>query len=92
MSSAEWIEEMPLVTGTSALVPLDNFGTIPFNNAWTIVNGIRKNIREAGGRSMNMINSAHQVLVTTSSLSLDGSSFSLTRTNAKSLSTMAILN
>ncbi|MEI8062165.1 MAG: G1 family glutamic endopeptidase [bacterium] len=92
MSSVEWIQESPLITGTNILVPLDNFGKLSFSNAWTINNGVRQNIQQVGARPMNMLNYAGQPLVNTSSLGADGSSFIITRTNAKSMPRLAVIS
>lgn len=83
MSSAEWIQEMPLSSGTNTLVPLDNFGTISFSNAWAIKDGVKLNIQQLGARSVNMLSYANQVLAATSALGADGASFKVARTNAE---------
>lgn len=80
-SSAEWIEEAP--SNGRGLLPLDNFGTIPFTAASTIKNGQTVNIAAAGGQPVTMINEAGQAVATTSALGSDGGSFTVTRTNAQ---------
>ncbi len=80
LSSAEWIEESPSA-GRRLLLPLDNFGSVPFSNATTTENGQTKTIAQANGQSITMEVVAGQALATTSALGTDGSSFTVTRTN-----------
>jgi hypothetical protein len=80
-SSAEWVEEAPAV-GRRMLVPLDNFGTVTFSGATTVEGGQQRTIAQAGGQSITMSNAAGQPVAQPSVLGTDGSSFSVTRTNA----------
>lgn len=82
-SSAEWIEESPSV-GRAAVLPLDNFGSVSFSNATTVVNGRQETIQQAGGQPITMNNSFGQVLAQPSTLGSDGESFSVSRTSAPS--------
>ncbi len=82
MSSAEWIQEAPLSSGTNSVVPLDDFGSVAFNNAWAIKDGVKVNIQQLGARAINMLSYANQVLAATSALGDGGSSFSVVRTSA----------
>lgn len=90
MSSVEWIQEMPLSTGTNVFVPLDNFGTIHFADTWAIVNGSKKTIGQLNGRRITMLDYSNQPLVTTSMLGLDGASFSVARTNIMSTPALTV--
>lgn len=80
-SSAEWIEESPAV-GRRLLLPLDNFGKVTFTNATTVENGQQRSIAQAGGQAITMYNAAEQPLAQPSALSANGTSFTVTRTNA----------
>jgi hypothetical protein len=81
-SSAEWIEEAPS-NGVSVL-PLDNFGTIQFNNGSTIQNSTRASILASSAHAVTMVNNAGQALSTPSALGNDGASFSITRSSVVS--------
>jgi hypothetical protein len=82
LSSAEWIEEMP-VQGRF-YVPLDNFGSVQFNDLSTIRDGVELSPSRANAVSMVMINYLDQVLAQPSQLGSDGSSFTITRTASES--------
>lgn len=77
-SSAEWIEEMPSWTG-GPVIPLDNFGTVQFQNAFSTKNGISGNLTVNGAQAMTMLNSLSQVLAAPSAIGNDQTSFSVTR-------------
>ncbi|MCL4560134.1 MAG: G1 family endopeptidase [Chloroflexi bacterium] len=79
LSSADWIEESP-VAGRRLLLPLDNFGTVTFSNASTVVNGKANTIAQAGGKAITMVTGG-VALSEPSVLSTKGNSFSVTRTN-----------
>jgi hypothetical protein len=79
-SSAEWVEEAPS-SGRGNLLPLDNFGTIPFSNGSTVRDGQSISIAGANARAITMIGDANQALAVPSSLSDDGSSFTVARTD-----------
>lgn len=82
-SSAEWVEEAPAV-GFHTTLPLDNFGSINFKSATTVVNGRQETVQQAGGQAITMDNNDGQVLVQPSALGSDGASFTVTRTSAPS--------
>ncbi len=82
MSSAEWIQEMPLNSATRTFVPLDNFGTINFKNSWAIKNNAIVNIQQVGASPITMLSYSNEVLASTSGLGADGGSFSVARTTA----------
>lgn len=80
LSSAEWIEEMP-VMGRS-FIPLDNFGTVQFSGLSTVRDGVELNLAQANAVSMVMVNNLDQVLAQPSALGSDGASFTITRTSS----------
>lgn len=88
-SSAEWIEEAPAnVSGNATtIVPLDNFGTVPFTGATAVENGQTVNLSQSNAQAITMANSADQALAIPSVVGSDGSSFSVTRTSAPATAT-----
>jgi hypothetical protein len=80
LSSAEWIEEMPVEIG--GLIGLDDFGTIDFSNGYAIKNGSVATIATSGSKALTMTNSSGAVIATPSALGTDGASFSVSRTDA----------
>lgn len=84
LSSAEWVEEAP--AGGRRVLPLDNFGTVQFTNGSAVENGKKVTIAQAGAKPITMINQAGQPLAQPSTLSSDGSSFSVKRTADSSTS------
>ncbi len=78
LSSAEWIEEMP-VLGRS-FIPLDNFGSVQFSALSTIKDGSLLTPAQASAQPIVMVNSLNQVLAQPSALGSDGASFTVTRT------------
>ncbi len=87
LSSAEWIEEMP-VQGRS-FIPLDNFGSVQFSGLSTVKNGVELTPTQANAVSMEMANNLGQVVAQPSAMGSDGASFSVTRTTA-SVSTQSV--
>jgi hypothetical protein len=79
-SSAEWVEEAPSA-GRGGVLPLDNFGTIPFSNGSTVKNGQTVNIADSGAKPITMINNSNQALAVPSDLGGDGASFTVARTD-----------
>lgn len=77
-SSAEWIVEAPVATdGTSsALVPLDDFGSVGFTGAFAIRDGARETAGAAGATALTMARGP-LALATPSALATD--SFSVSR-------------
>ena len=84
-SSAEWIEEAPS-TGRSVL-PLTDFGVVTFSDGAAVKNGRTTTIGGAGAAPITMINGVRQPIAQPSTLAADGSSFSVTRTQAPSTAT-----
>jgi len=82
LSSAEWIEEMP-VLGRS-FIPLDNFGSVQFSNLSTVKDGTSLTSAQANAQSIVMVNSNRQALAQPSALGSDGASFTITRTASTS--------
>ncbi len=78
LSSAEWIEEMP-VLGRS-FIPLDNFGSVQFSALSTVKDGTALTPAQANAHSIVMVNHSGQVLAQPSALGSDGASFNVTRT------------
>lgn len=75
--SAEWIMEAPWSGG---VLPLSNFGTIPFSNATATINGHTGSISDSLWQNdpITMTDSSANPKATPSSLSSGGSSFSVT--------------
>jgi len=81
LSSAEWIEEMPL--NGNSFVPLDNFGTVSFMNGTAVENGNAVTIASSDAAPLTMVTQGQGggagTLATPSALGADGESFSVTR-------------
>lgn len=75
--SAEWIMEAPWSGG---VLPLANFGTINFGGSQATLNGVTGTINNSSWQNdkITMVNSSGSPKATPSSLSSDGSSFSVT--------------
>lgn len=82
LSSAEWIEEMPVRGRT--FIPLDNFGSVQFSALSTVKDGTALTPAQANAQSIVMVNSLDQALAQTSALGSDGASFTVTRTSSTS--------
>jgi len=78
LSSAEWIEEMP-VLGRS-FIPLDNFGSVQFSALSTVKDGTALTPAQANAQSIVMVNYSGQALAQSSALGSDGAGFTVTRT------------
>jgi hypothetical protein len=78
LSSAEWIEEMPM-SGNS-LLPLDNFKSINFSGSSAIKGGVRETLSQTGATAINMLNNLNQTLAAPSAIGSDGQSFTVTET------------
>jgi Peptidase A4 family len=79
-SSAEWIEEAP--AAGNGIVPLDNFGSVPFSGATAEANGQRIDLSQAQAQPVTMLNATGQPLAVPSTIGSDGTSFSVSRTTA----------
>jgi len=76
-SSAEWIEEAP--SNGQTQVPLDDFGSVTFTDASTIINGQSVNLSQSGAKPVIMLDSEDQILAAASAISSNGSSFTVAR-------------
>jgi hypothetical protein len=81
-SSAEWVQEAPSVG--RGLVALDQFGTLQFTGGSAVRDGKSMSLAALGARAITMINGSGQALAQPSALASDGSSFTVTRTDASS--------
>jgi hypothetical protein len=81
-SSAEWVQEAPSVG--RGLVPLDHFGTLQFTAASAVRDGKTMSLSALGARAITMINQQGQAVAQPSTIAGDGSSFTVTRTDATS--------
>ena len=79
-SSAEWVEEAPS-SGRGALLPLDNFGSIQFSSGSAVKDGQTVTVAGANARAITMLGDTNQALAVPSSLSDDGTGFTVARTD-----------
>ncbi len=80
-SSAEWVQEAPSIGGST--VPLDRFGAVHFTGATAVREGKTLGLSALGAEAITMINGARQPLATPSVIGADGTSFTVTRTDAQ---------
>jgi hypothetical protein len=78
LSSAEWIEEAPSAARGRQL-PLDNFGSISFSQGSAMKNGQAVTIAASGAQPITMVSRANRQSAHPSTLSADGSSFTVTQ-------------
>jgi hypothetical protein len=83
-SSAEWVQEAP--SAGRGMIPLDDFGTLRFSGASAVRDGQSLALKALNPQAITMINGARQPLAQPSVIGVDGSSFSVTRTQAQSTS------
>lgn len=81
-SSAEWVQEAPSIG--RGLIPLDLFGTVQFSGASAVRDGQAMSPAALGAKAITMINGQGQALAQPSTIASDGSSFTITRTDATS--------
>ncbi|HYV22850.1 MAG TPA: G1 family glutamic endopeptidase [Candidatus Bathyarchaeia archaeon] len=81
-SSAEWVQEAPSVG--RGLVSLDQFGAVQFSGATAVRDGKTMSLASLGAKAITMINGQGQAIAQPSTLSSDGSSFTVARTDATS--------
>lgn len=86
-SSAEWIQEAP--SSTTAIIPLDDFGSVTFSNASVTANGRTESIAASGAQAISMENARHELLTNVGALNSNGDGFTVTRTTAASTTTGA---
>jgi hypothetical protein len=84
-SSAEWVEEAP--SGSSGVLPLDQFNSVSFSAASAIQNGQTVDLAQASAQAITMLNGSAQPLAVPSGIGSDGSSFSVARTSAPATTT-----
>jgi hypothetical protein len=84
-SSAEWIEEAPSA-GRGGILPLDNFGSVDFTGGSAVKDGQTVSIAASGAKAITLIGQNQQPLAVPSALGSDGSSFSVSRTQASATS------
>ena len=81
-SSAEWVQEAPSVG--RGLVSLDQFGVVQFSRASAVRDGKQMSLSALGAKAITMINGQGQAIAQPSTVSSDGSSFTIARTDATS--------
>lgn len=83
LSSAEWIQERPLLN--QSLAPLSGFTSVTFTGATAIQNGQRVVLSQTNPTVINLINASSQfALAVPSPIAADGLSFNVSRTSAPS--------
>ncbi len=80
-SSANWVEESPLVVGGRhvGLLPLVDFGAVVFRAAGAVKDGIATTPESAGATPLSLYSHFGSALAAPSVLGQDGASFSVTR-------------
>ena len=81
-SSAEWVQEAPSVG--RGLVSLDQFGAVQFSGAAAVRDGKTMSLSALGAKAITMINGQGQAIAQPSTISNDGSGFTVARTDATS--------
>jgi peptidase A4-like protein len=81
-SSAEWVQEAPSVG--RGLVSLDLFGTVQFSGASAVRDGKTMSVSALGAKAITMINRQGQAIAQPSTITSDGSGFTVARTDATS--------
>jgi hypothetical protein len=79
-SSAEWVQEAPSVG--RGLVALDLFGTVQFSGGSAVRDGQTMSLSALGAKAITMVNRQGQAVAQPSTIADDGSSFTVTRTDA----------
>ncbi|MGD9895325.1 MAG: G1 family glutamic endopeptidase [Dehalococcoidia bacterium] len=82
MSSAEWVEEAP--TAGRREETLDQFGSVQFQNATTVMDGKQVSIAQEDAEPITMVSSTGQPIATPSALGGDSSSFRVTHLTSSS--------
>ena len=85
-SSAEWVEEAPS-GGRAGILPLSDFGSINFWNGSAVKNGQTVSIAEAAPDQSPCSAAGNQALAVPTQLGTDGSSFTVSRTDAPATNT-----
>jgi hypothetical protein len=79
-SSAEWVQEAPSIG--RGLVPLDDFGTVQFTGGSAVRDGSAMSLSALGAKAITMVNRQGEAVAQPSTIADDGSSFTVTRTDA----------
>lgn len=83
LSSAEWIQERPLLN--QSLAPLSGFTPVTFTGVTAVQNGQRVGLSQTNATIINLINaSSNFALAVPSPVTADGLSFNISRTSAPS--------
>jgi ketosteroid isomerase-like protein len=77
LSSAEGIQEAPYAR--RRILPITQFGTLPFSKASAVRDGQSMTIGDLGARAITLVDNAGKHLAVPSPLGLDGASFSVGR-------------
>jgi hypothetical protein len=73
---------MEAPSGSSGVLPLDNFISVSFTGASAIQNGRTVDLSQTGAQPITMLNANNQPLAVPSAIGNGGSSFSVARTAA----------
>jgi hypothetical protein len=73
---------MEAPSGSSGVLPLDNFTSVDFSAASATQNGQTVDLTQTGARPITMLNADNQPLAVPSAIGSDGSSFDVARTTA----------
>ncbi|MGE5392438.1 MAG: G1 family glutamic endopeptidase [Candidatus Saccharibacteria bacterium] len=79
LSSAEWMVETP--STDFGILPLDNFGSVPFTAGSTVRDGTSQTISSSGAKPIQLTNLYGETLASPSDLSVSGDGFTVTRTD-----------
>jgi hypothetical protein len=86
LSSAEWIQERPLINGE--LSTLSGFTPVTFTGATVVENGQRVTMSIGGAQIINLINTpTNTAMAVPSPIASDGTSFSVMRTSVQATDT-----
>ncbi len=86
-SSADWVEESPLIVGGrgAAFLPLVDFGSVVFRAASAVKDGVATTPASAGATPLSLYSRRGTELASPSVLGEDGASFSVTRLQSQLL-------
>lgn len=84
-NSAEWIQEMPIVYGQDgerAYAPLSEFGTVPFSDAYAVVDGERRAIGDTRPSAVTMVSKLNKKVVLATPGEIEEDGFEVVRSGA----------
>lgn len=84
-SSAEWIEEMPVVYNRDrarAYAPLSEFGSAAFSSAYAVVNGVRKDIDDLRAHAVTMVSKTDKRVILATPSMIESGAFVVSRSKA----------